>query len=78
MPVSRGCSAALCLAVFCCLTTPLWAQEPREVPTQVERVALFKNGLGFFLRHGVLPDQPGPVQFSPLPAAAHTARRPWR
>ena len=71
MPVSRGCSAALCLAVCCCLTTPLWAQEPREVPTQVSRVALFKNGFGFFLRHGVLPDQPGPVQVSPLPAAAH-------
>lgn len=47
------------------------AQTPRPVHTQVSRVALFKNGLGFFLRHGELPAEPGRVRIGPLPAAAH-------
>jgi hypothetical protein len=41
------------------------------VPTQITRVALFKNGLAFFLRHGALPAQTGPIEIGPLPAASH-------
>jgi hypothetical protein len=43
------------------------ADGPREVQTQVTRVALFKNGLGFFVRSGPLPG-PGTVRIGPVPA----------
>jgi len=41
------------------------------VETEVDSVALFKNGLAFFIRNGELPDQPGDVEIGPLPAASH-------
>ncbi len=47
------------------------AETPRAVDTAVQRIALFKNGLGFFIRQGSLPDKPGPVRIGPLPAASH-------
>jgi hypothetical protein len=41
------------------------------VETEVKRVALFKNGLAFFIREGKLPEQPGAIEIGPLPAASH-------
>ncbi len=55
------------------LTLPVLAQEdaPALVDTQVQSVALFKNGFGFFTRVGELPDTRGEVQIGPLPPAVH-------
>ena len=55
------------------LTIPVLAQEdaPAQVETQVQSVALFKNGFGFFTRVGELPDTRGEVQIGPLPPAVH-------
>jgi hypothetical protein len=41
-----------------------------QVETHVKRVALFKNGLGFFVREGKLPDA-SVVKISPFSAPAH-------
>ncbi len=55
------------------LTIPTWAQnaEPTPVDTQIQSVALFKNGLGYFVRAGELPGAPAQVEVGPLPAAVH-------
>jgi len=42
-----------------------------SVDTKIARVALFKNGLAFFIRQGKLPARPGEVEIRPLPAASH-------
>jgi len=65
----------LCLAVtslvVSALLFPTAASAAQAVDTQIMRVALFKNGLGFFIRQGELPAQPGVVRIGPLPAATH-------
>jgi hypothetical protein len=53
--------------------------KPTEVQTRLKRVALFKNGFGFFVREGTLPEASeiallGPFA-SPLPAARALPRR---
>jgi hypothetical protein len=45
--------------------------DPVQAPTRIERVALFKNGLGFFVAESTLPDATGPVVMGPFPAASH-------
>jgi hypothetical protein len=45
--------------------------DPVQAPTRIERVALFKNGLGFFVAESTLPDATGPVVIGPFPAASH-------
>jgi len=45
--------------------------EAAEAPTRLERVALFKNGLGFFVAASKLPDAAGPLLMGPYPASAH-------
>ena len=48
------------------------AEEKRvEVRTTLRRLALFKNGLGFFIREGKLPGRAGPIVIEPLPVPAH-------
>jgi len=47
------------------------SDEHAEAPTRIERVALFKNGLGFFVAESALPDATGPVVIGPFPAASH-------
>jgi len=44
--------------------------EPVQAATRIERVALFKNGLGFFVAQSTLPDATGPVVVGPFPAAS--------
>jgi len=46
-------------------------KDAAQVETQVKRVALFKNGLGFFTRGGSLPEKAGPVQLAPFAAPSH-------
>jgi len=46
-------------------------EEPAQASTRLERVALFKNGLGFFVAESKLPDAAGPLLLGPYPAAAH-------
>ncbi len=68
----RVCTAWLLVAAVAVVAGRAGAAEPaKAVDTQVARIALFKNGLGFFIRQGALPDQPGPVRIGPLPAASH-------
>jgi len=47
---------------------PLWAL-PEQSLTRVKRVALFKNGLGYFVLEAQLPSTT--VDLGPLPAASH-------
>lgn len=47
------------------------AADVVDVPTRVQSVALFKNGLGFFTRVGELPAAPAEIELGPLPAAVH-------
>ncbi len=63
---------ACVLAVAVLLMAPIArGDEPAEAPTRLERVALFKNGLGFFVAESKMPDAAGPVVMGPYPAAAH-------
>jgi len=54
-----------------CFVSTVRGGEPREVTTEVRQVALFKNGLGYFLREGKLPDEAGPFVIRALPASSH-------
>lgn len=63
-------SGAVALALSTLVASEILA-APAVVNTQVSRVALFKNGLAFFIRQGELPARAGPVQVGPLPAASH-------
>jgi hypothetical protein len=47
------------------------ADSRAEVKTTLKRVALFKNGLGFFVREGKLPGRGGRIAIEPLPVPAH-------
>jgi len=47
------------------------AADAVDVPTRVQSVALFKNGLGYFTRVGELPAAPSEIEVGPLPAAVH-------
>lgn len=47
------------------------AADAVDVPTRVQSVALFKNGLGFFTRVGELPAAPAEIEIGPLSAAVH-------
>jgi hypothetical protein len=49
---------------------PGLAAQGTQMETQVKRVALFKNGLGFFVREGKLPDAKV-VKIAPFAAPAH-------
>jgi len=46
-------------------------KDAAQVETQVKRVALFKNGLGFFTRGGSLPEKAGPIELAPFAAPSH-------
>lgn len=46
------------------------AAQPAQWQGEVKRIALFKNGLGFFVREGALPDA-ATVQMGPFAAASH-------
>ena len=63
--------AALCVLVLG--SAQLQAAEPTsgEVTTRVREVGLFKNGLGYFVRTGQLPERAGDFVIRPLPAPAH-------
>lgn len=72
MGISRAVTGVvLCAAV---LGGMVWAGEPtqaRKVETRIEQVALFKNGVGYFLRKGELPEGPGRFVVRGLPASSH-------
>jgi hypothetical protein len=60
---------AVSLVVGACIT--IQTAEPKEATTQVKQVALFKNGIGYFLRTGEWPEEAGPFVIRPLPASSH-------
>lgn len=68
--MQRACGRGL---VVSCLLLVLAAGVvcAATVETRVTRVALFKNGLAFFMRSGELPGQAGEIEIGPLPAASH-------
>ncbi|MGD9497824.1 MAG: hypothetical protein AB7Y46_16095 [Armatimonadota bacterium] len=47
------------------------AGDAVALDTSVRSVALFKNGLGYFVRVGELPAAPSEIEIGPLPAAVH-------
>ena len=66
-----------CLSALVCLLAmarPALAQPPADpvaVDTQIRRVALFKNGLGFFVREGELPATSCSAIMGPFAAPSH-------
>ncbi len=69
-------TAVLCLIAFSfavCLALPVLADEPTSptVETHLKRVALFKNGFGFFVREGTLTDAERVVLLGPFAAPSH-------
>jgi hypothetical protein len=59
------------LLLLGCASALAQAQQPQETVTEVTRVALFKNGMGYFTREGELPKKAGPFVIRPLPASSH-------
>ncbi len=47
------------------------AADVSEVSTQATQVALFKNGVGYLVRTGELPKEPGAFVIRSLPASSH-------
>jgi|WetSurSiteA1Bulk_404760.scaffolds.fasta_scaffold73838_2 hypothetical protein len=64
-----GILAVLLLFSFAAVWPGSAAQIP-QIETRVTRVALFKNGLGFFVREGKLPDS-RTFKVAPFSAPAH-------
>lgn len=65
-------SWTLCVALGTAISAP--AAEPADPPrvqTRLERVALFKNGLGYFVRRGELSASPTAALLGPFAAPAH-------
>ncbi len=67
---------AVLMAVVCGLVvgwtaTICRAAEVPEVSTRATQVALFKNGVGYFVRAGELPKESGAFVIRPLPASSH-------
>jgi len=60
--------SALCLLA---LSLSALAAEPAAVQTRLKRVALFKNGLGFFVREGTLNGDKSVALLGPFAAPAH-------
>lgn len=54
------------LAVFCGMVAEA-AEKPVSMPVKIERVALFKNGLGYFTSAGLLPKKATSVAIGQLP-----------
>jgi len=59
----------ICLTLL--VTVAMVAEAATTVDTNVVRVALFKNGLAFFIRQAELPVRPGEVEIGPVPVASH-------
>lgn len=71
-----GIGRTVAVVVLCAaaLAGTVRAGEPaqaREVQTRIEQVALFKNGVGYFVRKGELPEEPGRFVIRGLPASSH-------
>jgi len=68
-------SAVSLLAVLCLAVTGLAAladsDTPAPVQTRLKRVALFKNGLGFFIREGTLTEDHRAALVGPFAAPSH-------
>ncbi len=61
------CVLAVVLVLTSSVDRPVGAQEPRAVEPRIRRVALFKNGLGYFVAHVPLPADGGrEVAIGPL------------
>jgi len=73
MRVGRGRGVWSLVAVLAVLaaSTAAQAAEPKEAPTQVKQVALFKNGMGYFTRTGEWPEEGGAFVIRPLPPSSH-------
>jgi len=63
--------SCFCLLAFSLSTVSAEGAEPASVQTRVKRVALFKNGLSYFVREGTLPDEAQVVILGPFAAPSH-------
>ncbi|MGD9497823.1 MAG: hypothetical protein AB7Y46_16090 [Armatimonadota bacterium] len=64
-----GAWTATFAVLFAVLSLPL-AAEPVPLDTQLRQVAVFRDGTGFYVREGTLPQAPASVEIRPLHAAA--------
>ena len=64
-----ACFLAVSLVVVARAVT--WAADEKETTAQVKQVALFKNGIGYFLRAGQWGEEGGAFVIRPLPASSH-------
>lgn len=72
MRSGRGRAAwCVALSLVVAASSATWAAEPKEVTTEVKQVALFKNGIGYFLRAGQWGEEGGAFVIRPLPASSH-------
>ena len=59
------------LAITSTVSSTAHSEDAAEIKTHMHHVALFKNGLGFFIAEGTLPQAAGPVVMGPFPATSH-------
>ena len=70
--MSRTVLKALCAATIVQLAlSPVCLAAAADAPLRIERVALFKNGLGHFTSRATLPADADTVRFGQLPVPAH-------
>jgi len=65
--IKRISLTAVSAALVICFALPAMAEEAQEVKLKIDRVALFKNGLGYFSSTGKLPRKVTSVNFGQLP-----------
>ena len=63
--------SAVCLLAFSAALLAAPPAEPVPVQTRLKRVALFKNGLGFFVREGTLQGDAEVTLLGPFASPSH-------
>ena len=63
--------AALCGLIWCANATGAAENDPQEAKLTIEKVALFKNGLGFISSGATLPENAKTVRFGQLPVPSY-------
>ncbi len=66
-----SCMAAVCLLVFAVSALAVEEEQPVNVQTHLKRVALFKNGFGFFVREGTLAGDRRVAVVGPFAVPSH-------
>jgi hypothetical protein len=62
---------AIAILASVCLPLGAWGAEPFQAETTLQQVALFKNGLGFFISEAAIPEDAVSFYFTPDAAPSH-------